>query len=127
MNKILARPIWPSPDPTLPWTRQLLLVLQRVVDDLLGQVNTAVQGVGDVLAASSRLTITHPIHHVSGTGTIYTIDAPAGFTGPLWLIPDGSWAIGLGGNVSVAVGAVTTDKALCLIYDGTVWSPMGAA
>lgn len=126
MNRVLPRPIWPSPDPTSGWTRQFLLVVQKFADDLLGQVNNQVQGVGDVLASGSRITVTNPIHHVSGVGTIYTIDAPSGFTGPVWLIPDGGWSLGLGGNIATAVSARTSGIGLCLIYDGSLWYPVGA-
>lgn len=126
MNRVLSRPILPSPDPTSEWTRRFLYVFQRFVDDVLGQVNSQVQGIGAVIASSSRITVTHPIHHVSGVGTIYTIDVPPGFTGPIWLIPDGAWSLGLGGNIGTAVGPVTAGIAISLVYDGTQWVPVGA-
>ncbi|HKT90089.1 MAG TPA: hypothetical protein VJQ59_16710 [Candidatus Sulfotelmatobacter sp.] len=63
------------------------------------------------------------ISHVTGTTTITTITAPAGFTtGCIVLIPDGLWVTTTGGNIALGTTAVVS-KALTMCYDGSLWYP----
>lgn len=66
---------------------------------------------------------TTTIHHVTGIGSIQTINLPyTGFTGILILIPDGLFTLTTGGNISIGVTAVVS-RPLYLAYDGTMWYP----
>ena len=150
MNTKLAIPVLPAPPPTptlggsapfLAWVtgvQQHLANLRRTLDETLGQVigqvNSGVQGVGVVLdSADAMLTPTAPIHHVTGVGVITTIAPPgsmqsttdvSAFSGPVWLIADGAWLLATGGNIAAAVTAVV-GKAVMVVYDpnSKLWYP----
>lgn len=80
--------------------------------------------VGAILSSGATITPTDPIHHVSGVGTISTINLPyVGFTGSITLIPDGAWATStLLGNIGLASVAVF-GRTITFTYDGTKWWP----
>lgn len=90
------------------------------------QINNAVQGVGPNLASATTISPTHPLHHVTGTAAITTITPPPGFSGPIWLIADGTWTLATGGNIAAAVTAVDR-LAVQLVYDPqtSLWYPVG--
>lgn len=88
------------------------------------QINTQVQGVGAALASAATITPTSAIHHVTGTAAISTITPPSGFSGNIWLIPDGAWTMTTGGNIAIGVTAVV-NQVLAMTYDPTpaLWYP----
>lgn len=102
-------------------TRDTAADLQEVHD----QINSAVQGVGPDIASAADISVTHPIHHVTGTNPIATINPPPGFSGPIWLIADGAFSLISGGNIAAPVTAVV-DTVVQLIFDpGTeMWYPV---
>lgn len=117
--------------------------LDRMLSDLVEQVNTQVQGVGPELeAVGSNITIkpSAAIHVVSGDGTIQNIEVPliqvgveadfvtprtvSAFTGTVVLIPDptATWELVTGGNIRKASTCVA-GQAMHLTYDGELWAP----
>lgn len=82
--------------------------------------------VGAILASSATITITSPIHHVSGTEQITTIVPPAtGFLGNITLIADGAFTFATGGTAPNAIStALTAVASQCvdLVHDGTNWT-----
>lgn len=107
-----------APAMTGPWGRQLAQWAQ----DVSNTVND--QQIGQAIASASTISPSYPIHHVTGTATIQTINMPAGMTGPLHLIPDGVWALGTSGNIAKASTAVV-GQVMHLHYDPTTskWYP----
>lgn len=106
------------------WCRDFYRAVQ---DDLTGvhdQINTGVQGVGDTLASAATITPDHPIHQVSGTAAISTITVPTGFSGPVFLIPQGAWTLVTGGNIGLASTAAV-GRVLMVVYDynAHLWYP----
>jgi len=120
------------------WARQLSV-------DVIGQLNSQVQGVGEeISSAGTNVTIkpTHAIHVVSGTGSILRILPPAeqygveadqttarsvsSFTGPLFLLPTGAWTLVSGAS---GVGGVTKNSTavvgqlMIVVFDGDTWAP----
>lgn len=83
--------------------------------------------VGPVLASDTTITITHPIHHVSGTAAINTIAPPyTGFVGTITLIADAAFTMATGGTSGSAIGTAVTavaSQALDMVYDGSTWYP----
>ena len=79
--------------------------------------------VGPVLASAASVTITHPIHHVSGAAAIDTLLPPfPGFIGEVTLIPDGAFTTVATGNIGAAATAVV-GRAISMVFDGTKWYP----
>jgi len=79
--------------------------------------------VGPVLASANDVTITHPIHHVSGAAAIANLIPPfPGFIGEITLIPDGAFTTVATGNIGAASTAVV-GRAAAVIFDGTKWYP----
>lgn len=81
--------------------------------------------IGSNIASSGTIAPTAPITHITGTTTINTITAPAGFTaagGCLDLVADGLWNITAAGNVAIAFTPAVGDS-LHLCYDNaaTKW------
>ena len=72
--------------------------------------------VGAVIASAASIVVSHPVHHVTGTTQINTIQVPADFTGEVRLIPDGLWTTGTSGNIALGTTAVV-GKVLILHYD----------
>lgn len=83
--------------------------------------------VGKLLASTTTLTPTAPIHHVNGTSAITTIVPPyTGFVGRITLIADAAWTLAAGGtsgsDIATALTAVS-GQALDLVFDGSTWFP----
>jgi hypothetical protein len=160
MNTQLPQPNFPSP-PRVPqmngskefvtWVGDIHRYLdaqRRSLTDaiwgLVHQTNDSVQTVGRVLDSTTNpqptaITPEHPIHHVSGAGSIETINPPAplltserssGFSGPIFLIADGAWSLvtpaTIAGNIATAATA-TVGKVLVVVYDPVqkLWYPVG--
>ncbi len=117
--------------------------LDRALSDIVEQLNTQCQGVGDPIdATGANITITpgSAIHVVSGAGSIKTIEPPmlqvgveadfvtprsvSAFTGTVVLIPDtgSTWTLVTGGNIRKASTCVV-GQAMHLTYDGELWAP----
>lgn len=94
------------------------------LQEIRTQVNSQVQSEGAILASAATITPTNPLHHVSGTAAITTITVPPGFSGNIWLIPDGLWTMTTGGNIAIGVTAVV-DKVLEMTYliSTQLWYP----
>lgn len=77
-------------------------------------------GIGTALASASVLSPTNPVHHVTGTAVITTINPPP-WVGPgsyLTLIADGVWGFGAsGGNIGCTGTAGATGRALDFVWD----------
>lgn len=145
----VALPSVPTVPDTLPmsaefrrWLKSLtqyLLDANRQLSADLGnvhdQINSAVQGVGDDLASGPTLTPapSSPIHVVTGTAAIATIPVPLGFSGPLWVIPAGTWTLvaqvtnpdgSKTGNIALAATAVV-GRVMHVVYNPRtgLWYP----
>lgn len=121
MNRPIAPPILPLPSKDA-FQNDLLRALNAFHFELTAQLNTQVQGPGAPVASGDAIYVSSPIHHVTGTAEINRIEAPVGFTGPVWLIADGGWTLGTSGNI----GSPATPKAntvLMVVYDGYKWFP----
>ena len=104
------------------YARSLTPALRQWSNDVTNQVNTQSQTFGAVLASATTVTLTNCFHHISGTAAIVNLIAPKGFTGPVYLIPDGLWTTTTGGNIALASTAVV-NKVLIMVYDGALWYP----
>jgi len=80
------------------------------------------QGTGETLPAGAMLTVSHAIHHVSGSGTITSLEGPPDTQGDVTLIADGPFSIGTGGNVTGGPLVATVGRAYRLTFDGQVWA-----
>lgn len=98
------------------------LFLNAYLQKVQFQLNSQVQTVGKDLESAALVKPTNPIHHITGTGTISTINAPKGFTGPLMLISDDGFSFDTTGNITRG-GEVPADTHLIFVYDGTNWVP----
>ena len=79
--------------------------------------------VGPVLASANDVTITHPIHHVSGALAIQNLLPPfPGFIGDITLIPDGAFTTVATGNIGAAATAVV-GRTVTMTFDGLKWYP----
>jgi len=77
---------------------------------------------GPVLASAAAVTITNPVHKVSGAAAITTINPPyPGFVGHITLIALGAITMATGGNIATALAAATPNTIVRLYYDGSVW------
>lgn len=80
-------------------------------------------------SANATLTITHRIHHVTGTGAVDTLTVPdVSFAGVVYLIGDGTWTLTTNGNVAIAcTGKVNI--AVGLVYNPAKlkWYPIADA
>lgn len=78
---------------------------------------------GPVLASAAALNITHPVHKVSGTAAVSTLNVPyPGFVGHITLVMSGAATIATGGNIASAVAA-GANKIVILYFDGAQWFP----
>lgn len=78
---------------------------------------------GAVLASATTITVSHPMHKVSGTTEITTINPPfTGFLGTITLIATGAFTFATGGNIASAFTAVA-NQAVDIVYDGALWYP----
>lgn len=122
------------------YERQLREMLDAQFRDILDQINTQVQGVGEDLVAATSIKPTHPMHFVSGSAAISSIDPPnaqvgleddyvterlvSSFSGPIVLIPTvgSSWTLTTGGNIALAATSVDA-RALVVYYARENWYP----
>lgn len=118
-------------DQIMGWVLTHLRELTQDLQLVHGQINSAVQGVGDDLPSGPSITPTNPIHVVTGSSPISKIVAPLSFSGPLWLIPDGTWKLVVtappDGNIARAVQA-SPGEAVLVVYDyrTTLWYPLAS-
>jgi len=114
------------------WRADLIRVLNADSQQVHRELNTLVSTVGPTLESAPEITVTAPIHHVSGVATITTITVPhdpskpSDFSGPIWLIADGMWALAPGGNIAIAKAPVV-GQAVNLLFDvaSATWYPVG--
>lgn len=121
------------------YEKQLRETLDAQFREILEQINSQVQGIGEDIVAATSIKPTHAIHRVSGSAAISSIDPPnaqrgldenydvrlvSSFTGPIILIPTSgsSWTLTTGGNIALAATSVDF-KALIVVFDGTSWYP----
>lgn len=83
--------------------------------DVLNQVNTQVQGVGDDIASATSIAVSSVIQRVTGTASIQTITPPPGFSGPIFLLSRDGFSFITGGNIANAV-AVPSNALATLVY-----------
>lgn len=121
MNRPLASPLLPLAGKDA-FNNDLLRALNPFHIEIVAQLNSQVQGLGSVLPSGDSIYVTSPIHHVSGTNVINTIEAPGGFTGPVWLIADDAWSLGVVGNIAAAKSP-TPNSVVMVVYDGSRWFP----
>jgi len=109
------------------FARDLVRAVSQDLTDVHSVINSMVQGVGAPLASAATITVDHPIHTVTGTAAIATINAPAGFSGPIFLLASDAWSIVTGGNIALALTA-TAGTAIVCVYDyvTAMWSPIPA-
>lgn len=139
-------PMPPSTDTgVLAFCRGLVGWARQFSFDVIGQLNSQVQGVGSsisVTGSNQTLKPTDPIHSVGGTGSIQYIQPPteqlgveadlttqrsiSSFTGPLFFLPTGLWTLvdtGTGtGRIAKASSAVV-GQLMILVFDGDKWTP----
>jgi len=121
------------------WRKLIHRHLDEQFRDILEQVNSQVQGIGEDIVAAASIRPTHAVHRVSGSAAISSIDPPnaqrgldenydprlvSSFTGPVILIPTSgsSWTLATGGNIALAVTSVDF-KALIVVFDSNLWYP----
>lgn len=74
-----------------------------------GVSNQSVGALLDSAAVSNTWAITHPIHHVTGTGEITDLTPPwPTFAGSVKLIPDGAATLATGGTTGSKVAKAVT-------------------
>jgi len=148
IRRIIEPQLPPAPGTdkaVIPSFRELIRWLRRFSADVIGQLNSQVQGVGDVLdSGGTNVTLkpTHAIHHVGDTGSIQYIQPPteqygvesdettvrnvSSFTGPLFLIPDGAWTLvdtGTGVGRILKNSTAVEGQVMVLVFDGEAWAP----
>jgi hypothetical protein len=122
VNRPLASPLLPLAGKDA-FQNDLLRVLAPFFFEVVNQLNSQVQGVGADLGSGESMYLTAPLHRVTGTATIRQLEAPAGFTGPVWLLAQGAWSLSAdGGNIARSVTA-TPGQAVVVVYDGSRWYP----
>ena len=90
-------------------------------------INPPGQYEGPAIASAATIALSHPVHKVTGTVAITTINPPyTGFVGHVTLIPTAAWTLAVGGNIAVARTAVI-GVSQQLYYDGSTWFPGSAA
>lgn len=116
---------WGPPERGQKWAQAFYKWLVPWLKNAQVAQNTAVQGVGPPIVGATAITVTSSIHHITGGGTINTINvAQQNFSGPIWLIADANFTVTGGGNI--ARGAtVLAGQALGLIFDNQTakWYP----
>jgi hypothetical protein len=85
--------------------------------------------VGVNIGSATSITPVAPIHHVTGTTTIQTINVPTSFGqtgngGCIVLIPDGLWSTNTSGNIAIATTAIVSRQVTVCYDNGTSkWYP----
>jgi hypothetical protein len=107
------------------WNKRSSRYIQDKLNEFQGQLNSQVQGVGAVIASAATITVSAAMHHITGVAAIATINAPAGFSGPVFLFADGAFSVTTGGNILLARGPYTPGQLVILAYDPATakWSP----
>jgi hypothetical protein len=123
MNRPLSVPLLPPPGQDR-FRTDLLRAITTFFFDVVTQLNSQVQGLGGDIASSDTIYVTSAIHHVNGSAAITRIEAPTGFTGPVWLIADGEWTLQPGGNIA-STAAPKQNSVLQVVYDGIRWYAAG--
>lgn len=78
---------------------------------------------GPALASAASVTLSHPVHKITGTTAITTLIPPhSGFIGRVTLLATGAWTFGTGGNIAGTMTAAA-GKAYFPYFDGTSWYP----
>lgn len=76
---------------------------------------------GPDIASATTITLSHPVHKVTGTTAITTINPPyTGFVGHVTLIATAAWTLATGANIALAATAVA-NQMMRLYYDGALW------
>ena len=76
---------------------------------------------GPVLASAATITLSHPVHKVTGTTSCTTINPPyTGFVGHVTLVPTGAAPFATGGNVAAALTG-TANVPILAYFDGSLW------
>lgn len=108
------------------WARDVTNQLQIYLNTIQGQLNSQVQGVGEALEPdnSGAIYLTNAIHHIASAAAISSINAPDGFSGPVFLLPDQAFTLVTGGNIAIASQAVV-DRLMTIVYDpnAELWYP----
>lgn len=90
-------------------------------------INPPGDAVGPDIASATTITLTHPIHRVTGTTAINTIVPPyTGFLGRITLIAKGAFTFATGGTAPNAISTAVTlvaDQAIDIVHDGVTWYP----
>jgi hypothetical protein len=103
--------------PDAQWLRDLVAATQSWAFGTHQNLQTNQVFRGPDLASAATLTASYPMHHVTGTATITTISALATFSGGLlFLVNDGAWSLGTGGNIASAYTPPAGGVAL-LLFD----------
>jgi hypothetical protein len=107
------------------WATRATVYFNTWANQAQRQLNSQVQGEGDVIASADAISPTNPIHHVSGNAAIKTINAPSGFSGPIWLLMQGAPSFVTGGNIALAKGPFTPGQAVRVVYSQNtrMWYP----
>lgn len=78
---------------------------------------------GSAIASASTITLTDPVHHITGTATLQTINVPPGFSpgNQIVLISDGGFGWNNAGNIKkpAAQSPAATNGVVIFTWDGT--------
>lgn len=107
------------------WSRDLSNWLSTSV---VGPTQTKVNGLTSgfsTVASGASVNLSTAVTHVTGTSTVTTITPGPGFSGVAWLIADGAFSLGTGGNIALARGPYTVGQAVKMVYDPNTatWYP----
>lgn len=91
-----------------------------------GSSNAIMGSEGAAIAAASSITVTHPVHKITGAGTVNTISG-ARICELILLKSQDGFTLGTSGNIRRNTAATTANKAYALWYDGEYWYEIGAA
>jgi len=76
---------------------------------------------GSTLASAATITLSHPVHKLTGAVSCTTINPPfTGFVGHVTLVPTGAAPFATGGNIAAAFTA-TANVPIIGYYDGSLW------
>ena len=86
-------------------------------------INPPGQYEGPAIASAATVTLSNPVHKITGTVSITVLNPPyPGFVGHVTLVCIGAVPLATGGNIASAVAGVAS-KIIQLYYDGAVWYP----
>lgn len=96
----------------------------KLLPPLVGQVNSQTQGFSTRSSAGS-VSLSSAITHITGNQIITMLSAPATFSGVAWLVADGPFSLGTGGNIAVSMGPCTIGETIRITFDGGTqkWYP----